>query len=129
MNGQSNIKLAGKEWAVTLPDFATREDLALAWHESATKGDGAALRRVAGAAIGICTGVGKRAGVTFTGTALLVYGGAVYSWLREQRETIPNVMEAGGQIVSLCADSVFPREAEVDARAAFSVAPEDGATS
>ena len=28
MNGQSNIKLAGKEWAVTLPDFATREDLA-----------------------------------------------------------------------------------------------------
>lgn len=129
MNGQSSIKLAGKEWAVTLPDFAAREEIALAWHEAASKSDGAALRRVAGAAIGLCTGVGKRTGVTFAGTGLLMYGGAVYSWLREQREGIPTVMEMGGQVVALCAESVFPREAEVESRVSFSAPPEGATTS
>ncbi len=119
-NGHAAIDLAGKSYPITLPDFATREDIALAWHTAATAADGSALRRVAGAAVGLCSPAGRRAGASFDGTGLLLYGGKVYGWMREQGMTVEAVLGVGADVVKLCADSVFPREAEVEARASFS---------
>lgn len=119
-NGHAAIDIAGTSYPITLPDFATREDIALAWYTSASAADGPALRRVAGAAVGLCSPAGRRAGASFDGNGLLLYGGKVYGWMREQGMTVEAVLTVGADVVKLCADSVFPREAEVEARASFS---------
>jgi hypothetical protein len=120
MSKDTTITISGKAYPVTLPDFATREDVAMAWHDAASKSDGPRLRRVAGAAIGLCTPVGRLAGASFDGSGLLLYGGKVYGWMRERGATIPAIVEAGGEVVSVCSDGLFAREAEVEARAGFS---------
>ena len=124
-NGHATITILGREYSLSLPDFDKREDIALGWHTAASAGDGAALRRIAGAALGLCTPIGKRSGVSWEacGCNVLAYGGKVYSYLREQRAGIPEIMEQGAQAMALCADAVFPREAEVDARAGFTDPP------
>lgn len=130
-NGHASITIGGREYPLTLPDFDKREDLALSWHTAAAASDGASLRRIAAAGLGLCSALGKRAGVAWEacGCNVLAYGGKVYSYLREQKATIPEVMEQGGVAVALCAESVFPREAEVETRAGFTVAPAAGSTS
>ena len=119
-NGHAAIDIAGTSYPITLPDFATREDIALAWYTSASAADASTLRRVAGAAVGLCSPVGRRAGASFDGNGLLLYGGKVYGWMREQGMTMEAVLTVGSDLYKLCADSVFPREAEVEARASFS---------
>lgn len=130
-NGMQTVTVFGREYAISLPDFDKREDLALSWHTAAGAADGAALRRIAAAALGLCTPIGKRAGVAWEahGCNVLAYGGKVYSWLREQKATIPDIVEQGGKAVAACADSVFPREAEVETRSGFSAAPGGDSTS
>lgn len=130
-NGAQTVTVLAREYPLSLPDFDKREDLALAWHGAANASDGAALRRIAAAGLGLCTPLGKRSGVSWEACNcnLLAYGGKVYSYLREQKATIPDIMEQGGQAVAMCADSVFPREVEVEARAGFTVAPVGGSTS
>jgi len=130
-NGHTAVTIGGREYPLTLPDFDKREDLALSWHQAATASDGASLRRIAAAALGLCSLLGKRSGASWEacGCNVLAYGGKVYSYLREAKATIPEVMEQGGIAVGLCADSVFPREAEVDTRAGFIDPPVGGLTS
>lgn len=128
-NGHASVTIAGKDYPLTLPDFAEREDLALAWHTAAAASDGSALRRIAAAALGLCSALGKRSGAVWNGRDLMLYGGKVYSYLREAKATIPEIMEQGGHAVALCAESVFPREVEVESRAGFTVAPAAGSTS
>ena len=53
MSKDTTITIAGKAYPVTLPDFATRDDIVIAWHEAAGKSDASKLRRVAAAAIGL----------------------------------------------------------------------------
>ena len=60
-NGMQTVTVLGREYAISLPDFDKREDLALSWHGAAGAADGAALRRIAAAALGQCTPIGKRA--------------------------------------------------------------------
>jgi hypothetical protein len=113
----STIKIGGTEHAVTLPDFASREEIALAYyqHQKSTT----ALRRVAAAAVGLCTPAAKGAGATYDGADMLAYGGKVYSHLRERGATLPEVMDAGLECVRLCSESIFPRDAEVQSRTGF----------
>jgi hypothetical protein len=49
--------------------------------------------------------------------------------VREQGASLEATLEMGATLIKLCADSVFPREAEVDARAGFSAARADSSTS
>ena len=120
MSKDTTITIAGKAYPVTLPDFVIRDDIVIAWHEAASKNDASKLRRVAAAAIGLCTMAGAKSGASFDGSALLLYGGKVYTSLREQGATISAILEAGGEVVSVCSDGLFAREAEVEARAGFS---------
>jgi hypothetical protein len=124
INGHTIIKAAGKDWPVTLPDFADREDIVLAWHAALAASDGAALRRVACAALGLSTGIGRQSGAAWTGTGILLYGGAVYSWLRGQKMTIAEVVAAGTEVVNMLSADLFAREAEVEANADFTAAGE-----
>lgn len=130
-NGHASVTIGGREYPLSLPDFDKREDLALSWHTAANASDGAALRRIAAAGLGLCSALGKRAGVSWEacGCNVLAYGGKVYSWLREQKSTIPEIMEQGGAAVALCAESVFPREAEVETKAGFTDPPAGSLTS
>lgn len=120
MSKDQTITIAGKAYPVTLPDFATRDDIVIAWHEATTKNDASKLRRVAAAAIGLCTTAGAKSGASFDGTALILYGGKVYTSLREQGASISSIIVAGSEVVSVCSHELFAREAEVDARASFS---------
>ena len=45
-NGMQTVTVLGREYAISLPDFDKREDLALSWHGAAGAADGAALRRI-----------------------------------------------------------------------------------
>jgi len=124
-NGAQTITIGGREYPLSLPDFDKREDLVLAWHGAPT---GAGLRRIAAAALGLCTPLGKRLGVDWSanGCDLLTYGGKVYSALREQKCSLSDIVGQGAKAVSMCADAMFPREVEVDARADFTDPPADG---
>jgi len=120
MSKDQTITIAGKAYPVTLPDFVLRDDIVIAWYEAAPKNDASKLRRVAAAAIGLCTTAGAKSGAKFDGEALLLYGGKVYTSLREQGASISSIIESGGALVSICSDGLFAREAEVEARAGFS---------
>ena len=120
MSKDTTITIAGKAYPVTLPDFATRDDIVIAWHEAAGKSDASKLRRVAAAAIGLCTTAGRNADASFDGAGLLLYGAKVYNSLRERGASIASIIEAGGVVVSVCSEGLFAREAEVEARAGFS---------
>jgi len=120
MSKDTTITIAGKAYPVTLPDFATRDDIVIAWHEAAGKNDASKLRRVAAAAVGLCTAACRNADASFDGSGLLLYGGKVYNSLRERGASISSIIEAGSAVVSVCSDGLFAREAEVEARAGFS---------
>lgn len=125
-NGPASITIAGKSLAVVLPDFATREELVLAWVDASQEGGNqAALRRVAAAALGLCTSTGKRAKVDYGACRcdVLVYGGKVYSWLHDQKVELPDVLAGGVEIVTLCAEAAYPRASEVAAKADFTAPP------
>ena len=120
MSKDRTITIAGKAYPVTLPDFAIRDDIALSWHEATTGNDVSKVRRVAAAAIGLCTTACATSGASYNGTGLVFYGAKVYNSLREQGASIASIIEAGGVVVSVCTDGLFAREAEVEARASFS---------
>lgn len=129
-NGKKEITLGTATLAVTLPSWADREDLVIAWSDASKAGDGSALRRVAAAALGLCTPVGRRSGCDFAAHKcdVRLYGGAVYSHLRERGVPIPEVMARGGEVIGLCAAALFPRESEVKAKADFTGPPGEPVT-
>lgn len=121
-NGQTKVKVGKVELPVTLPDFATREELVCAWYEAGDgEGTHMALRRAAAAAIGLCTSTGRKAKADYgaSGCSVLVYGGKVYNWLHEQKVETADIVTAGGELIRLCADSAFPRASEVEEKADF----------
>lgn len=120
-NGKATVKVGKRTIPVALPDFATREELAIGWHEAAKRGDGLGLRRVAAAALGLCTAIGRQSRQDYAASKCdpLAYGGGVYGWLREQKVETANIVEAGGECVRLCAEALFPRAPEVAEKADF----------
>lgn len=116
------VRLLGVH-AVTLPDFADREDLARAWLESAQRGHRVVLR-VYAAYLGLCTPLGRAAKADWARARCdaLVYGGAVYSYLREQGATPAQISAAALPLVGLIYEHLAPREVEVVERTDFSAA-------
>jgi hypothetical protein len=114
------VRLLGVH-AVTLPDFADREDLARAWLESAQRGHRVVLR-VYAAYLGLCTPLGRtsKADWSLSRCDALVYGGAVYSYMRDQGATPAQISAAALPLVGLIYEHLAPRETEVVKRADFS---------
>lgn len=112
------IALLGEHHAVTLPDFAAREELLVAYGEVRKRG-GIALLRVYAAAVGLCTRVGRRSEADYTRHRfdVLAYGGEVYGYLRKQKATPEQIANAALPIIAAIGAELYPRESEVDAAA------------
>ena len=110
-----SITLLGRSHAIALPDFAAREELMVALGETQARAGSARLRAYA-AALGLCTRLGRESGADYAGHRFdaLAYGGAVYSYLREQGATPADVATAAVPLAAILAESTFPRQAEVD---------------
>lgn len=117
------VTIGPNTWPVVFPDYATRQDLAVAWAENSE--NVMALRRVAAAAVGLCTRVGRLSKADYGRCKCdpLVYGGAVFSYLHEQGVTMEDTMRAGMAILSGLALSMAPSEPEVEERAGFTGPP------
>lgn len=124
-----SIALLGRQHAVVLPSLADREDLAAAWLKARKRGGGAVLR-VNAAVLGLCTRLGRESEADFgaSGCDVLVYGGAVYSWLRSQGVTPAALVEVAQPALMACLESLAPREEEVKAKEDFSEAGGAGTT-
>lgn len=118
------ITLLGKDWKVKLPGLAAREEISLAWDESAPAGR-SRLFRAASAALGLCTPLGRRAGADYAAHKCdpYSYGGWVYEWLREQGLTHKQILDAARPLISFVSENLAPREQEVAAKAGFTQPP------
>lgn len=108
------IHMLGRDHAITLPGFAEREDVAVAYSDAYPRG-GVRLMRAYSAAIGLCTRVGRESGHTLGDHKydVLAYGGAVYGYLRGQGVPAKEIVEQGLPCVSAICDALAPRESEV----------------
>lgn len=110
------IEVLGEHLPVTLPDFATREELVLAWDEARKRGGLQALH-VYAAALGLCTRIGRWSEVDYqkSGYNVLAYGRAVYSKLRTEKKLPPDKLaQAGVKLIDLLAEGLFPSDAEAE---------------
>jgi hypothetical protein len=109
------VDLLGKKHAVVLPDYAAREEVMVAYGESRNK-KGVALMRVYSAALGLSTRLGRMAGADYAACRfdVLAYGGAVYSYLREQGVTMEQLSSAAIPLVIQISEATFPRKEEID---------------
>lgn len=115
MDEPVKVTLLGRPHAVVMPDFATREDLVVAYGEARNK-RGVALLRVYSAALGLCTRLGRESGVDYTSHRFdaLSYGGEVYGWLRGAGVSQGDIAEQAIPVIVAVAEATFPRQAEVD---------------
>lgn len=119
----ASIDLLGRSHAVILPSLADREDLAQAYLAVKDR-KGVAKLRVYCAALGLCTRIGREAKADF-GKAecnVHVYGGEVYSWLREQGLSPQDISGPGFQVLLEVMNALAPREEEIKERRDFSKA-------
>ncbi len=124
------VTILGKQHIAKVPSFGLREELCLLWATHGSEGGHRALR-VYSAAVGLSCGVGAQAGADMRRSAwdVLAYGDTVYSWLREQGATTPEIVKVGVDLLTAMAGEVFPREEEVNDRVGFSEGDEAGQTS
>lgn len=111
------ITVLGKEHAVVLPNFAAREELAHARSKSARR-KGSAAFRVIGAALGLCTRLGRD---EYANTSLVEcdydlhdYGGRVYSYLMTHGGDQDEIFAMGVKVLDLVEANMFPRAIEVE---------------
>lgn len=120
------------ELDVALPLYVDREALLTQWHRAREEGaEPAAMQRVCGALIGRCApfiGRASKADWNGCGCDPRVYGGVVYSYLREQGMSVEEVGEAARTIVGLIVESLTarPTAEEVSKRAGESTPPPPG---
>lgn len=125
-NGVTTIRVGDRDLRVTLPGFAEREDLVQSWAACAAREgedvDVLRMRRVAAAAIGMCTPIGREAKVDYArcGYDVLGYGGRVYAALAERGVGLAEVVRAGSAVLDVVVVGLYPRASEVAARASFS---------
>lgn len=112
----------GRSHLIRPPDFAATEELLVAFSETA-KRPGSAQLRVWSAMLGICTRLGRDSGADYAAHRfdVLAYGGEVYSWLRKQGMSPAEIATAAGPVLTVLAESAFPRASEVEAAAGNSV--------
>lgn len=121
----TQVELLGRKHTIVLPGFAEREECVVLWTQIDFKqGMIRNLRRYA-AAIGLCTRIGRESGQTLAehNYDMMSYGGAVYSWLRENGAEPVDLRQPGESCMSACNDSLFPRKIEVDAEVKNSEGP------
>jgi len=148
----TRVPLLGREHAVVLPGQIERMELVVAWDRALRRrAPGLALYRAGAALVGLCTRIGRAAGVTYgdSGCDALVYGGAVYNWLAtppteaeleadKARGQQPlkaasfdqaELLRAAAAIYEQIVPTLVPTDAEVKAKADFSGAGGAGSTS
>lgn len=115
------VTLLGRQHAVRLPSFAEREELVLAVVDARERPVSVQLR-IWSAAIGLATRIGTEAKASYAASRcdVLVFGGEVYSWLREQGATPADIRTAGQEVLTAVSNAMAPREPEVAAAADFS---------
>lgn len=146
------VLLLGREHAVVLPGQIERMELAVAWDRARSRrSPGLALYRAAAAMVGLCTRLGRSAGIAYgdAGCDALVYGGAVYNWLatpptaaeleadkvrgQQPIKAAPldqgELLRAAAAIYEALVPTLVPTDAEVKAKADFSGAGGAGSTS
>ena len=117
-NGKQMIKLKDREYRITLPGFAEREDIAIGY--SSEEGQRRQQRALFGA-LGLCVPElgGGLAAYEKTGCDLIIYGGRVYSALMAAGHDREELATAAVQCFTLACESLFPRENEVTKTEAF----------
>ena len=119
-NGHTTVSLGGKEYPITLPPFAEREDIAIGYHAEA-KRPRRQSRALIGA-LGLCVPAFSLGGLTLyeeLDLDLVKYGGRVYSNAMAQGLAREEIIEAATVCFTAVCASLFPREPEVDAAENF----------
>ena len=115
------VRLLGAEHAVVLPrSIIEQEELYTAWREvTAAKKPGMRTLRIACALVGMCTRVGRHAGVTYdeAGSNPAAYGGRIYDWMVDHGGT-DGVVAAAVAIDAVLTAALLAR-AEAPKKAAF----------
>ena len=127
-NGEGTITLKGEEHPITLPPFAEREDLVLAYNSEEKHPRRRSRALVAG--LGLCCpslGYGRK-DYENAGFDCVIFGGRVYSALMEAGHTRAELFDAASQCLTVVCAALFPRENEVAERANFTEADEAEAT-
>lgn len=115
MDEPVKVDLLGRSHHVVMPDFSTREELIVAYSESGKRG-GVTLLRVYSAALGLCTRLGREAGVEYSKHRydVLSYGGEMYGWLRDQGIAPKDIAIAAIRVIEAVGKAMFPRAVEVE---------------
>lgn len=132
------ILLLGESHTFLLPDWAAREELAIAYADLIRRVDqveGATIHpqllRIYSAAIGLCVDrIGRRAKEADArtdylkcGCMPLEYGGRVYGFLRGAGASPAEIQDAGLRCLEQIGNALSPRRAEVEEAANFTGAP------
>tara|TARA_R110000824_G_scaffold66827_5_gene173157 strand:+ start:3463 stop:3858 length:396 start_codon:yes stop_codon:yes gene_type:complete len=122
---QTTVDLNGKQYTITLPPFAEREDIAVVYSSEA-KHPRRQQRALAGA-LGLCVPALGLGGVNLyeeLDLDLVKYGGRVYSAAMAKGLGRDEIIEASVKCFTACCESLFPRESAVEDKANFIEAPE-----
>lgn len=119
------IEFLGETHTVTWPDWATREELGLAYGAYGA-GEFGQRVRVAAAAIALCSRVGRRLNVDYLkcGCNPLVVGGLAWQRLREAGHSNEEIIKAGYEILTALVEHIWPRASEVEQAKDFTPAEE-----
>lgn len=123
------VSLLGRSHAVTPPpSLIEQEELYLAWQHARAKPKGLHIIRVAAAMVGLCTRLGREAGVSYAASDCdpLVYGGGIYNWIRAQGpNAVDGLVDAAVAIEPVLARSLLALS-EAQKRADFSAPRAEG---
>lgn len=114
-NGTPSITLLGKTYAIVLPGFAEREDVAISY-QAELKRPRRQTRALVGA-LGLCVpefGLGGLELYEDLDLDLVKYGGRVYSAMMAQGHKRDEVTTAAVECFNAVCGSLFPRADEVD---------------
>ncbi len=125
---------APQEYSIVVPAlYIDRESLVILYQRAIERGgEPMSLVRAAGALIGRCTALGRAAKADWSacGCDPRIYGGEVYSFLREQGCTVEEIVAAGKACYDECLATLMARPTveAIEKRAGESMPPAPGAT-
>lgn len=119
------VEILGARWPLIRPCFATIEEVGQAalraCQEVAQVGGQGRFYRTYAAVLGVTTQLGDKAGANWERAQCnpLVFGGQVYSYLREKGATADQIATAAQPVVVWLLAEAFPREAAIKAQENF----------